>query len=147
MLIYGEITTIERSKILHDFRLGKYDVLVGVNLLREGIDIPELSLLTIFDADQEGFLRNATSLIQMIGRVARNINGKVIMYANSITRSMKAAIDETYRRRKIQIEYNKKHHLKPKSIIKPLVSILNDRSFVKLIVIQKNKFQILNLKK
>lgn len=118
--LHSEIKSIERIEILRDLRLGKFDVLVGVNLLREGLDIPEVSLVIITDADKEGFLRSETSLIQTIGRAARNANSKVIMYADKITDSMKMAIDETARRRKIQQEYNKEHGIIPKTIIKPV---------------------------
>lgn len=118
--LHSEITSIERIEILRDLRLGEFDVLVGVNLLREGLDIPEVSLVIITDADKEGFLRSETSLIQTIGRAARNADSKVIMYADKITDSMKFAIDETARRRKIQIEYNKEHNITPKTIIKPV---------------------------
>lgn len=118
--LHSEITSIERIEILRDLRLGEFDVLVGVNLLREGLDIPEVSLVIITDADKEGFLRSETSLIQTIGRAARNADSKVIMYADKITDSMKVSIDETARRRKIQIEYNKKHGITPKTIIKPV---------------------------
>ncbi|MBQ2644625.1 excinuclease ABC subunit UvrB [bacterium] len=118
--LHSEITSIERIEILRDLRLGKFDVLVGVNLLREGLDIPEVSLVIITDADKEGFLRSETSLIQTIGRAARNANSKVIMYADKITDSMNFAIEETARRRKIQIEYNKQHNIIPKTIIKPV---------------------------
>jgi len=118
--IHSEVTSIERVEILRDLRLGEFDTLVGVNLLREGLDIPEVSLVIITDADKEGFLRSETSLIQTIGRAARNANSKVIMYADKITDSMKFAIDETNRRRKIQTEYNKQHNIVPKTIIKPI---------------------------
>ncbi len=118
--LHSEITSIERIEILRDLRLGEFDALVGVNLLREGLDIPEVSLVIITDADKEGFLRSETSLIQTIGRAARNADSKVIMYADRITDSMKFAIDETSRRRKIQMEYNKKHNITPKTIIKPV---------------------------
>ena len=118
--IHSEVTSIERVEILRDLRLGEFDTLVGVNLLREGLDIPEVALVIITDADKEGFLRSETSLIQTIGRAARNENSKVIMYADKITDSMKFAIDETNRRRKIQEEYNKEHNIIPKTIIKPV---------------------------
>ncbi|MCR5260362.1 MAG: excinuclease ABC subunit UvrB [Candidatus Gastranaerophilales bacterium] len=118
--MHSEIASIERIEILRDLRLGKFDVIVGVNLLREGLDIPEVSLVIITDADKESFLRSETSLIQTIGRAARNANSKVIMYADKITDSMKSAIDETARRRKIQMEYNKEHNIVPKTIIKPV---------------------------
>ncbi len=118
--LHSEIQSLERVEILRDLRLGTFDVLVGVNLLREGLDIPEVSLVAIMDADKEGFLRSETSLIQTIGRAARNSTGKVIMYADKITDSMQAAISETMRRRKIQMEYNKKNNIIPKTIKKPV---------------------------
>lgn len=118
--LHSDIKTLERTQIIRDLRLGKFDVLVGINLLREGIDVPEVSLVAILDADKEGFLRNERSLIQTIGRAARNANGHVIMYADEITDSMQKAIDETKRRRKIQEEYNKKHHIVPKTIQKDI---------------------------
>lgn len=118
--LHSDIKTLERTQIIRDLRLGKFDVLVGINLLREGLDIPEVSLVAILDADKEGFLRNERSLIQTIGRAARNAHGAVIMYADTITDSMKAAIDETKRRRTIQKKYNKDHGITPKTIIKPI---------------------------
>ncbi len=118
--LHSEIQSIERVEILRDLRLGVFDVLIGVNLLREGLDVPEVSLVAIMDADKEGFLRCETSLIQTIGRSARNVNGKVIMYADKITDSMKMAIDETKRRREIQLKYNKDHNITPKTIKKPV---------------------------
>ncbi len=122
--MHSDIDTIERMQIVRDLRLGNVDVLVGINLLREGLDIPEVSLVAILDADKEGFLRSERSLIQTIGRAARNANGKVIMYADDITPSMKSAIKETQRRRKIQNEYNLKHGITPKTIIKKVNDIL-----------------------
>ena len=116
--LHSEIKTLERLQIIHDLRIGKYDVVVGINLLREGIDIPEVSLIAILDADKEGFLRSTRSLIQTIGRCARNANGHVIMYADKMTDSMKEAIEETKRRRNIQEEYNKEHGIIPKTIEK-----------------------------
>ncbi len=118
--LHSEIKTIERVKILKELRLRKFDCLVGVNLLREGIDLPEVSMVCILDADKEGFLRSHTSLIQTVGRCARHVNAKVIMYADKITKAMKQTIDETQRRRKIQFEYNAKHNIKPMSIKKAI---------------------------
>ena len=118
--LHSDIETIERSEILKDLRLGKFDVLIGINLLREGLDLPEVSLVAILDADKEGFLRSARSLIQTFGRAARNINGKVIMYADKVTRSMKYAIEETDRRRKVQDQYNRDNNITPMTIIKEI---------------------------
>ena len=122
--LHSEIHTIERMEIIRDLRLGVFDVLVGINLLREGLDIPEVSLIAILDADKEGFLRSETSMIQTIGRAARNAEGKVIMYADAMTSSMKSAIDETARRRKIQSEYNEKHGIVPKTIQKAVYDVI-----------------------
>ena len=124
--LHSEIKTLERLQIIHDLRIGKYDVVVGINLLREGIDIPEVSLIAILDADKEGFLRSTRSLIQTIGRCARNSNGHVIMYADKITDSMKNAIDETSRRRKIQEEYNQKHNITPTTIQKEIREVISN---------------------
>lgn len=122
--LHSDVDTIERMEIIRDLRLGNFDVLVGINLLREGLDIPEVSLVAILDADKEGFLRSERSLIHTIGRAARNANGKVIMYADTVTRSMEIAINETNRRRSIQIEYNKEHNITPKTIIKNVSDVL-----------------------
>ena len=122
--MHHDIDTIERMEIIRDLRLGEFDVLVGINLLREGLDIPEVSLVAILDADKEGFLRSETSLIQTIGRAARNANGKVIMYADSVTDSMERAISETYRRREVQLKYNEEHGIVPKTIQKDVREIL-----------------------
>jgi len=111
--IHSDVDTLERVEILRQLRVGMFDVLVGINLLREGLDLPEVSLVAILDADKEGFLRNVTSLIQTVGRAARNVNGRVIMYADKVTESMRRTIDETQRRRVKQIEYNFKHHITP----------------------------------
>lgn len=122
--LHSEVKTFERMEIVRDLRAGLFDVLVGINLLREGLDIPEVSLVAILDADKEGFLRSYTSLIQTVGRAARNANGSVIMYADSVTESMKNTIDETNRRRKLQQEYNKKHGITPKTISKSIREVL-----------------------
>ena len=122
--LHSDVETIERTEIIRDLRLGVFDVLVGINLLREGLDIPEVSVVAILDADKEGFLRSETSLVQTIGRAARNAEGRVIMYADTITGSMKRAIDETNRRRKLQMEYNEKHGIVPKTILKDIRSII-----------------------
>ena len=125
--LHHETKTLERSEIIHDLREGKYDVLVGINLLREGLDIPEVSLIAILDADKEGFLRSARSLIQTIGRAARNVDGHVIMYADEITDSMKQAIDETNRRRKIQMTYNEEHNIVPHSVVKEVNEVIHSK--------------------
>lgn len=130
--LHTEIKTLERMKIIRDLRLGNYDCVVGINLLREGIDIPEVSLIAILDADKEGFLRSRRSLIQTIGRCARNANGHVIMYADSITQSMDEAIKETERRRKIQLAYNKEHHIVPKTIKKDIRELISNVDETKL---------------
>jgi len=123
--LHSDIDTVERVEIIRDLRLGVFDVLVGINLLREGLDIPEVSLVAILDADKEGFLRSERSLIQTMGRAARNVNGRAILYANRITGSMQRAMDETSRRRKIQEAYNKKHNITPRGVVKPIINILD----------------------
>ena len=122
--MHYDIDTMERMEIIRDLRLGEFDVLVGINLLREGLDIPEVSLVAILDADKEGFLRSETSLVQTIGRAARNAEGEVIMYADSVTDSMERAISETERRRDIQSRYNAEHGITPKTVIKDVRDII-----------------------
>ena len=126
--IHSEIDTLQRMEILKNLRLKKFDCLIGVNLLREGLDLPEVSLVAILDADKEGFLRSETSLVQVSGRAARNVNGKVIMYADVITKSIKKAVEETERRRAKQIEYNKKNKITPKSIQKAVTNYIEYRN-------------------
>lgn len=123
--LHSDIKTLERLEIIRDLRLGKFDVLIGINLLREGIDVPEVSLVAILDADKEGFLRSTRPLVQTIGRAARNSNGKVIMYADSITDSMREAIDATERRRSLQMKFNKEHGITPKTIVKPISDVIS----------------------
>ncbi len=130
--MHHDIDTIERMEIIRDLRLGEFDVLVGINLLREGLDIPEVSLVAILDADKEGFLRSETSLVQTIGRAARNENGEVIMYADSVTPSMERAITETVRRRDIQQKYNEAHGITPKTIKKDVRQVIEITSKEKL---------------
>jgi len=122
--LHSDIDTVERVEIIRDLRLGEFDVLVGINLLREGLDMPEVSLVAIFDADKEGFLRSEQSLIQTIGRSARHVSGKAILYADKVTGSMQRAMDETARRRSKQIEHNTKHGITPKGIIKSVADIM-----------------------
>jgi excinuclease ABC subunit B len=124
--LHSEIEGLERTELIRQLRLGEFDALVGINLLREGLDIPEVSLVAILDADKEGFLRNTTSLIQTFGRAARNLDGTVIMYSDHITQSMKQAIEETERRRKKQLEYNKRHEITPKTIVKPIAESIKE---------------------
>ncbi len=123
--LHSDIDTLERAEIIRDLRLDVFDVLVGINLLREGLDIPEITLVAILDADKEGFLRSETSLIQTIGRAARNCEGHVIMYADTVTDSMRVAIEETERRRKIQQEYNEAHGITPKTIQKSVRDLIS----------------------
>ncbi len=139
--IHSDIDTLERGDILHDLRAGTYDVLVGINLLREGLDLPEVALVAILDADKEGFLRSESALIQTIGRAARHVEGHVIMYADNMTGSMERAISETYRRREIQQKYNEEHHITPQSVSKELSEGL------RAIIPEKEKSNKLNLKK
>jgi excinuclease ABC subunit B len=125
--LHSDIHTLERMDIIRDLRAGEFDVLIGINLLREGLDIPEVSLVAIMDADKEGFLRSARSLIQTCGRASRNLAGKVILYAEKITRSMRQTMDETSRRREIQNAYNERHDITPESIVKEVATALDNR--------------------
>ena len=136
--LHSDIDTLERAEIIRDMRLDVFDVLVGINLLREGLDIPEISLVAILDADKEGFLRSETSLIQTVGRAARNAEGHVIMYADAVTDSMRAAIDETERRRAIQQKYNEEHGITPQTIKKAVRDLI---SITKEIAAQEVKFE------
>ncbi|SZD73194.1 excinuclease ABC subunit B [Candidatus Ornithobacterium hominis] len=140
--IHSDVDTLDRVQIMQDLREGLYDVLVGVNLLREGLDLPEVSLVAILDADKEGFLRNNRSLTQTVGRAARNVNGKAIMYADKITASMQSCIDETERRREIQIQYNKKHNLEPKALVKKINRIKKEVDFENNPYVQKSVMKI-----
>ncbi|OQA51906.1 MAG: UvrABC system protein B [candidate division WS2 bacterium ADurb.Bin280] len=135
--LHSDVETLNRIRLLKDLRLGKFDVLVGVNLLREGLDLPEVTLVVVLDADKEGFLRSETSLIQTIGRAARNINGRVILYADHVTGSMQRAIDETARRRNVQIKYNIAHNITPKTIEKKITSMVEDEKTLPLDAVEK----------
>jgi len=142
--LHHDIKTMERVELLRQLRLGEFDVLVGINLLREGLDLPEVSLVAILDADKEGFLRSESSLIQTIGRAARNANGTVIMYADKTTDAMEKAINETNRRRKLQLDYNKKHGITPKTIIKEIrdtieITFKTEEDYSKLTKAEKQK--------
>jgi excinuclease ABC subunit B len=128
--LHSDIDTVERVEIIRDLRKGEFDVLVGINLLREGLDIPEVELVSIFDADKEGFLRSDRSLIQTIGRAARNIDGRCILYGDNITGSMQRAMDETSRRREIQMQYNKDNNIQPVSIKKDIRQALDEDSYI-----------------
>ena len=123
--LHSDIDTLERVEILRDLRRGVFDVLVGINLLREGLDLPEVSLVAILDADKEGFLRSAGSLIQTSGRAARNVDGRVIMYADTVTASMKSAMDETERRRALQAAYNVEHNITPESVVRSIEDVMS----------------------
>ncbi|MFT5801275.1 MAG: excinuclease ABC subunit B, partial [Nonlabens sp.] len=138
--IHSEVDTMDRVEILRDLRLGRFDVLIGVNLLREGLDLPEVSLVAILDADKEGFLRNERSLTQTSGRAARNSNGMVIFYADKVTKSMQKTIDETNRRRDIQIAYNEKHGITPKTVFKSKEDIMNSSSILDVRGVQKKAY-------
>ena len=128
--LHSDIDTVERVEIIRDLRKGEFDVLVGINLLREGLDIPEVELVAIFDADKEGFLRSDRSLIQTIGRAARNIKGRCILYGDDVTGSMRRAIDETNRRRELQIAYNDENNIKPKGIKKDIREALDENTYI-----------------
>jgi excinuclease ABC subunit B len=139
--LHSEIASIDRTEIIRDLRLKEFDVLIGVNLLREGLDLPEVSLVAILDADKEGFLRSARSLIQTAGRAARNKNGEVIFYADKITNSMRKAIDETERRRKKQLAYNLEHNVNPETIFKTRDEILRSTQFADTKTVREETFE------
>jgi excinuclease ABC subunit B len=145
--MHHDIDTIERMTLLRDLRLGEFQVLVGINLLREGLDLPEVSLVAVLDADKEGFLRSETSLIQTIGRAARNAEGKVILYADKVTPSMRAAMDETQRRRTVQDAFNKEHGIVPKTVyksVRELIEISHDTTS-KLPTASRKKISLANM--
>jgi excinuclease ABC subunit B len=133
MYMHNELKTLDRARIINDLRRGKYDVIVGINLLREGLDVPEVSLVAIFDADKPGFFRSDKALIQTFGRAARNVNGRVILYADNQTTAMETAISETSRRREIQLAYNKTHHIKPQTIVKPIFDDISSKEDAKVV--------------
>ncbi len=137
--LHSDVKTLDRIKILTDLRKGKIEVLVGVNLLREGLDLPEVSLVAILDADKEGFLRSEVSLIQTIGRAARNVEGEVLMYADNITGSIDRAVKETDRRRKIQVAYNKEHHITPTTIVKAITNILPTADIAEILKLERKR--------
>ena len=143
--MHSDVETIERMEIIRNLRMGEYDVLVGINLLREGLDLPEVSLIIILDADKEGFLRSETSLIQTSGRAARNINGKVIMYADTITKSMAKTIEETKRRREIQNQYNIEHNITPRSVKKSIRDVIESTLVAEDSVDYSSKYSIEDL--
>ena len=144
--LHSDVDTLERTDILDNLRKGDYDVLVGINLLREGLDLPEVGLVAILDADKEGFLRSETSLIQTMGRAARHVQGEVVMYADNITGSMSRAISEVDRRRSIQVDYNKKHGISPKQIVKPIREKLIDQEIEEQISGKKEKWEDVDYK-
>ena len=145
--IHSDVDNFDRVEFLRELRLGEIDVIIGVNLLREGLDLPEVSLVAVLDADKEGFLRSERSLLQVAGRTARNVDGLVIMYADKITRSMQAVINETNRRRKIQEEYNKENNINPETIYKSIEEIMNTTSIADIGADRRNKRQSIETKK
>jgi excinuclease ABC subunit B len=133
MYMHNELKTLERARIINDLRRGKFDVIVGINLLREGLDVPEVSLIAVFDADKPGFFRSDKALIQTFGRAARNVNGRVILYADKITPAMQIAMNETERRRSIQLAYNREHNITPQTIVKPIFEDIKSKEDAKMI--------------